>query len=435
MARFNPRPAQSSGATWRSVEDARERTVSIRAPLSRAGRPGRMNSELAYQGFNPRPAQSSGATSYSGVIMLLRIWFQSAPRSVERGDCLRCPRLRGLSRFNPRPAQSSGATLDAGRTSLAYDVSIRAPLSRAGRPSHEPNPGNVLVSIRAPLSRAGRHRVADDPVQHTPRFNPRPAQSSGATCGRQCVDELRWRFNPRPAQSSGATAQHADRDVTNVSFNPRPAQSSGATRRIRDVADRVLRVSIRAPLSRAGRLASAYSTSRRAGLQFQSAPRSVERGDAWRNRVGPPFSHRFNPRPAQSSGATCRGSPRSRTDQVSIRAPLSRAGRPAARRGAGLGVAGFNPRPAQSSGATRDGRLRIGSDECVSIRAPLSRAGRRVTAIALSTIWRVSIRAPLSRAGRRRIDRHRFAIVGRVSIRAPLSRAGRPACWRHATRP
>ena len=87
-------------------------------------------------------------------------------------------------------------------------------------------------------------------------------------------------------------------------------------------------VSIRAPLSRAGRLVYIW-LSRLAPIGFQSAPRSVERGDV----LGPRARRAqecFNPRPAQSSGAT-----------RSV--------------DGGSSSQGFNPRPAQSSGATNIG--------------------------------------------------------------------------------
>ena len=57
--------------------------------------------------FNPRPAQSSGATELLPTSAVLNLYgFQSAPRSVERGDQRREPqRSANLKRFNPRPAQ------------------------------------------------------------------------------------------------------------------------------------------------------------------------------------------------------------------------------------------------------------------------------------------------------------------------------------------
>ena len=132
---FNPRPALASGATFEfPIKDEHAR-VSIRAPLSRAGRLRRVVS--------------------AAPLML----FQSAPRSRERGDITIGFIVGRLERFNPRPALASGATRPVAARCQSRNVSIRAPLSRAGRlTSPVLLADGRLVSIRAPLSRAGRLR-------------------------------------------------------------------------------------------------------------------------------------------------------------------------------------------------------------------------------------------------------------------------------------
>ena len=61
--------------------------VSIHAPLLRTGRP-RPAARAFGQGrsFNPRPAPSNGATSFPLLSFSRIFWFQSTPRSFERGD-------------------------------------------------------------------------------------------------------------------------------------------------------------------------------------------------------------------------------------------------------------------------------------------------------------------------------------------------------------
>ena len=56
-------------------------------------------------GFNPRPAQSSGATADFARQACAYAWFQSAPRSVERGDASTV--LVGLRRIEFQSAPRS----------------------------------------------------------------------------------------------------------------------------------------------------------------------------------------------------------------------------------------------------------------------------------------------------------------------------------------
>ncbi len=187
--------------------------------------------------FNPRPAQSSGATPMtarnpSGVDAV----FQSAPRSVERGDRRRSPQAHGSTvSFNPRPAQSSGATRSQCSRHPRREVSIRAPLSRAGRPSAMTVSRSVhqRVSIRAPLSRAGRPWYVDACRESDRGFNPRPAQSSGATCGLRGHDIATRRFQsaPRSVERGDVTASEVDACASVFQSAPRSVERGDSLRR------------------------------------------------------------------------------------------------------------------------------------------------------------------------------------------------------------
>ena len=205
-------------------------------------------------------------------------------------------------------------------------VSIRAPLSRAGRRTSTVSPAALqTVSIRAPLSRAGRPQSRRRHAWDA-RFNPRPAQSSGAT---RCTPPLLGMpFQSAPRSCRAGQLRKMDQNGTYI-------------------------------------------------LVFQSAPRSVERGDPCLCSIASRRLVSFNPRPAQSSGATdistCMAT---RYDEVSIRAPLSRAGRPELPNSHSA-THGFNPRPAQSSGATRTARLMDIAAGCFNPRPAQSSGATR----------------------------------------------------------
>ena len=163
-------------------------TVSIRAPVRRPGR---------LFGRSPRPRL---------------IWFQSAPRSGDRGDYATSRVIEELV------------------------VSIRAPVRRPGRSAGKPAPARrIHVSIRAPVRRPGRSNSrkkrtltmkfqsaprsgdrgdvgrTEPTVQVTHSFNPRPGPETGAIGGRSCRIQTTWRFNPRPGPETGAIRQPGDR--------------------------------------------------------------------------------------------------------------------------------------------------------------------------------------------------------------------------------
>ncbi len=323
--------------------------------------------------------------------------FQSAPRSEERGDdfdsanllsdwvsiraplrragrCLYAARIMRRYKFQSAPRSEERGDLALGTSAAPQDVSIRAPLRRAGRCRKQRRiRSEIDVSIRAPLRRAGRY------------------------CASNCAN-LRRCFNPRPAPKSGAM-RSAPLSASLPAFQSAPrSEERGDCAPV----DKLLfeRVSIRAPLRRAGRYR--LSADRLACTMFQSAPRSEERGD-FAERRGSATPGGFNPRPAPKSGAILGARDAVGNVVVSIRAPLRRAGRcaPTPRAAASRSfqsaprseergdsrsraptadIASFNPRPAPKSGAIRadDARAELAH---VSIRAPLRRAGRYSTKI------------------------------------------------------
>ncbi len=325
---FNPRPAQSSGATVLRRIGVADSTVSIRAPLSRAGRPAR------------RRVRSTSAV------------FQSAPRSVERGDPTTAAHATDASGVSIRAPLSRAGRLRVRAGCSADPVSIRAPLSRAGRPQPSAivsamrlvsiraplsragrlvrtsaSRNGTLVSIRAPLSRAGRRSRRGESAHSRSVSIRAPLSRAGRLRADQLTKSSGMGFNPRPAQSSGATLSSCLVDRGRCAFQSAPRSVERGDLPAHAYRVVTLRVSIRAPLSRAGRPGTTITC-----VDVRS----------------------FNPRPAQSSGATCRSATSDvATDVVvSIRAPLSRAGRPWSECAWHADRCGFNPRPAQSSGAT-----------------------------------------------------------------------------------
>ena len=227
------------------------------------------------QGFNPRPAPKSGAI----------------PQAAAEGS--------PPARFNPRPAPKSGA--------------MRRRCRRATL---------CCVSIRAPLRRAGRFGAAIG-VKRQPCFNPRPAPKSGAISRRDPSGSGIRRF-----QSAPRSEERGDRRARRCGppagcFNPRPAPKSGA---IPDKARfRAPVVFQSAPRSEERGDKSACSTSSTFRL-FQSAPRSEERGDQTSIEKGK-MIHVSIRAPLRRAGRSFEVSGGKVLRNVSIRAPLRRAGR------------------------------------------------------------------------------------------------------------
>ncbi len=107
---FNPRPALTRGATAVSWCVAPVVVVSIRAPRSRAGRPGlRPSQPLGLSVSIRAPRSRAGrptAFSHADFAWL----FQSAPRAHARGDQFVALVVVVQACFNPRPALTRGAT-------------------------------------------------------------------------------------------------------------------------------------------------------------------------------------------------------------------------------------------------------------------------------------------------------------------------------------
>ena len=209
---FNPRPGHSTGATL-----AGSPTKSPTSPFQSAPR-------------SLDRGDTVGLGALSG-----RALFQSAPRSLDRGDARRTGSARGHGRFNPRPGHSTGATGqgdDTARDTLGFnprpghstgatkvdrvtdevtDEFQSAPRSLdrgdACMPLGDP-PTLHVVSIRAPVTRPGRRRRRLCRSRTAACFNPRPGHSTGATRGRcniLAVDSM-FQSAPRSLDRGDATA-------------------------------------------------------------------------------------------------------------------------------------------------------------------------------------------------------------------------------------
>ncbi len=203
-------------------------------------------------------------------------------------------------------------------------------------------------------------------------FNPRPAPKNGATGFGQAEQRVIIVSIHAPLRRTGRPALGSRLHGLEYGFNPRPAPKNGATDGKRfTILHREFQSTPRSE-ERGDRRAYEFATFR--PNWFQSTPRSEERGDANRScatcigagfqstprseergdlagRAFPIATWCFNPRPAPKNGATC-----------DIRLKTYRQC--------------FNPRPAPKNGATRRGRpLQASAD--VSIHAPLRRTGRQ----------------------------------------------------------
>ena len=198
-------PVSRPGRPGNSGNSSATNFVSIRAPVSRPGRHMERLRESASGGVSIRaPVSRPGRHDHSSIVGDAAVVsirapvsrpgrpskpgcgqpparFQSAPRSRDRGDRPRRSKPWPGCCFNPRPGLATGATGASGFTAAGDLVSIRAPVSRPGRRVHPmAATGFVPVSIRAPVSRPGRlvrHIIG----MHPYRFNPRPGLATGAT--------------------------------------------------------------------------------------------------------------------------------------------------------------------------------------------------------------------------------------------------------------
>ncbi len=154
--------------------------------------------------------------------------------------------------FNPRPALASGTTSPGGLHRHPRAVSIRAPLSRAGRLN--PTLGfthHIEVSIRAPLSRAGRLAGPVGCFSETVVSIRAPLSRAGRLVPEALFPhDLKFQSAPRSRERDDQGAETPQMNFSG--FNPRPALASGTTKRIQ--VNDIL-------------------------MLFQSAPRSRERDD------------------------------------------------------------------------------------------------------------------------------------------------------------
>ncbi len=163
---FNPRPAHASGATPTGFGSSFSEYVSIRAPLTRAGRQHFFLSLFRSSGFQSAPRSRERGDSLERMKRQVTSEFQSAPRSRERGDTEAPARKRAYSMFQsaPRSRERGDQAIKCGGACSAR-VSIRAPLTRAGRLRVFRPTGTPLLFQSAPRSRergdarAGRCRL------------------------------------------------------------------------------------------------------------------------------------------------------------------------------------------------------------------------------------------------------------------------------------
>ena len=158
--------------------------VSIRAPVSRPGRPARV-----------QPA-------------VIRSGFQSAPRSRDRGDSSCNASGSPYQSFNPRPGLATGATSRMSESIASRHARFQsAPRSRDRGDSFDFCSFGFGdgVSIRAPVSRPGRLLPESSNCTRSDCFNPRPGLATGATSSHRMIATTEACFNPRPGLATGAT--------------------------------------------------------------------------------------------------------------------------------------------------------------------------------------------------------------------------------------
>ena len=257
--------------------------VSIRAPQSHAGRQTDSDSRTCHSGFNPRPAVLCGATEACEINLKALVVFQSAPRSVMRGDrqpsCRpvfapfqSAPRslMRGdLMRarcsplhwsFNPRPAVLCGATFAPAYRGLVTYLFQSAPRSvmRGDDLSCTCDDGRKFQSAPRSVMRGDLFQWEITATGIC--FNPRPAVLCGATPPCHCSTCNELGFNPRPALSCGATRQKAISNCCcSLQFQSAPRSDyAGRPDRVPRSAIDLWNVSIRAPQCYAGRLFAVF---------------------------------------------------------------------------------------------------------------------------------------------------------------------------------
>ena len=103
-------------------------------------------------GFNPRPAHSNGATTCGHYVARCFTTFQSAPRSLERGDLFGNHLTQNTHVSIRAPLTRTGRRERLNQLSLTCNVSIRAPLTRTGRREQTIEAIRVMQFQSAPRS-------------------------------------------------------------------------------------------------------------------------------------------------------------------------------------------------------------------------------------------------------------------------------------------
>ncbi len=158
-------------------------------------------------------------------------------------------------------------------------------------------------------------------------FNPRPAPKNGATIYGERAIMLHIVSIHAPLRRTGRPGRQRRFWGQRWGFNPRPAPKNGAT---------------------------SIFTSTGPGLpQFQSTPRSEERGDLWQG-AGPLWQARFQSTPRSEERGDMAWKPSKHSRYVFQSTPRSEE-RGDLRTWAEISIIppGFNPRPAPKNGATR----------------------------------------------------------------------------------
>src|ERR1017187_1244940 len=252
---FNPRPAFFCGATISPTNSAIYYTfqsaprvllrgdgvvkeqrlvrveVSIRAPRSSAGRPGRPGRlPHCYGGFNPRPAFFCGATLWRARLpdpqqVSIRAPRSSAGRRLKPG-CKAGPRAE----FQSAPPVLLRGDHLANKFGHLFHVSIRAPRSSAGRRSGKRTTACTSRSFNPrPAFFCGATLSRRTPYATWCCFNPRPAFFCGATRTPRPLTSLLWRFQSAPRVLLRGDGAPCAQTKALSSFNPRPAFFCGAT--------------------------------------------------------------------------------------------------------------------------------------------------------------------------------------------------------------
>ena len=155
--------------------------------------------------FNPRPGLATGATQVRILPGLLVCVSIRAPVS--------------------RPGRPRGTML----VQATGGVSIRAPVSRPGRQYHRHHEQRKhTVSIRAPVSRPGRLRLRRR-LRRMMKFQSAPRSRDRGDSPPASPLRPAYRFNPRPGLATGATEQQQSCPRRQQCFNPRPGLATGAT--------------------------------------------------------------------------------------------------------------------------------------------------------------------------------------------------------------